>query len=217
MRLPDQGKRTSWPGARSIFFLILAFGLFVRLYHWDQNFPFGPDQFHDTVLLRNMYADIRVNGITSLPLSGQEGTYPVLGSKTNASNPVYNGVMYNYLLILPAVLGEFRIHSLVIFSLVLGIVSIYLAYKAGTNLFGPGVGLLFSFFIASSFWMAEYSRTVLSATPTPFFVLLALYAYSRVKNKESYLWPLFAFAVSASSQSHNSGYLFFVFVCGTSG
>lgn len=93
-----------------------------------------------------------------------------------------------------------------------GTLSIYLGFTLGKKLFNDKVGLIFSFFLAFSYWNIAWSRQVRGYSLLLFFALLFIInlVAHRETNKNKYLF-IALFAVIMASISKSFGLLLFPF------
>lgn len=196
-----------------LFTGIIIIGAFLRLYTSERHIKWGPDQYYDVILWERLARTFPKSYIKSThPFAGQEGlSISRHETEDEAEFSVYNGIFYTYLLLPVAIVTEFNPYYITLFSIFLYLLSAVLMYKVGTLLFRERVGILSSFLFATSYWTVDFSRSYWTPTPIPFFILLALYSLARIVRGDRRYWIPAAFAASATSQLHNSGYVFLFF------
>jgi hypothetical protein len=89
---------------------------------------------------------------------------------------------------------------------ILGVVNVWLIYKAGTELKNKRLGLIAGLFYAASFLISSYDRRWWTLTVAPFFTSLSIYSLSKMlKGKYEYMTLLSLSIISAWQIDPNLG------------
>ncbi|HUD44034.1 MAG TPA: glycosyltransferase family 39 protein [Patescibacteria group bacterium] len=155
---------------RLLLFFIIIIAFFLIFYRISSLIPFFNDQGWFYLSARDMLT----KGI--IPLVGIASSHPWL----------HQGALWTYLLTLPLLLSRFNPASGAIFTGMLGLGTVILVYFIGKNLFSVRVGLISSFFYATSPLVINNARTAYHTSPIPFFtalLILAFYAWIKGNKK----------------------------------
>jgi hypothetical protein len=182
------------PGERLLVAAILAVGALVRLSGLDLGW-FLQDQVRDAMVAQGI-------------VSGR--AFPLVGPLAASSRVNLVGPFYYYLLAAPYALSSNPVVS-VAFQNLLGLVSVYLTYRLGTQMFGRLVGVvaaaLYAVFpMAVVSGMALWNPLFIPACTTLF--LLALWRFLAAGSPWSFALALFLLGVLL--QIHSSGVIFVV-------
>ncbi len=189
---------------------IIFLGAILRLYTSERHFRWGVDQYYDLLLWERMREESPFGRVApSHPFAGQEGRFLLDHEKD--SLVIYNGIFYSYFMLPIATFSQFDPYFIVLFSIFIHLISIVLMYHVGSLLFHEKAGIIGAYLFAVSYWMVDFSRSYWTPMPLPFFILLTLFAIAHILKGRSVFWPLMTFAAGATSQLHNSGYVFLFF------
>ncbi|HET7098648.1 MAG TPA: glycosyltransferase family 39 protein [Patescibacteria group bacterium] len=192
-----------------LLILIIFLGVFLRLYKLNTNFLFGSDQSEDIYSVKELFKTVASGDFSKLPIIGEAGTYLVDENIPVSNYRVYSGVFFIYLLLPVGVITSFNPAGMVSFFAIVNIISIFVIYLIGKNLFNTKTGLIAAFLFSTSHFMNVYSRAIWTPSLVPAFVVFALYLFVLIKsNNKLWLWPIFLFLTSAMSQIHDSGYYY---------
>ena len=143
-----------------ILILILTLGSFLRFYRLDELMPFIADQGWFYIQAR----DALLSG--SIPLVGIPSSHPWL----------HQGAFWTYILMILFKIFNFNPITPAYFTATLGVVTIAIVYKLGSNLFSRKVGLLSSFLYATSPLVIADSRMAYHTSPIPFLTAILIYS-----------------------------------------
>lgn len=154
--------------------LILLTGAFVRFYQIDSLIPFISDQawFYWSAKLMLNSGNIPLVGITS--------SHPWL----------HQGALWTYMLAGVLPLFSFSPVSGAFLTASLDLLTVFLMYYLGKQLFSENVGLIAAFLYASSPLVILSSRTAYHTSPIPLFTVLLMIALSRWINGNIYFVPI---------------------------
>lgn len=172
--------------------LILIIGAICRLYKIDQYLTFLGDEGRDVLIVRNLlvHAD------------------PILIGPGTSIGGMYLGPLYYYLIAIPLFLANFSPVGPAMFVALLGIVTIWLIWKVGSEMFNEKVGLIASFLFAISPTVIIYSRSSWNPNVMPFFALLTIYSIYKFYKETSYKYLILcAVSFAFVMQSHYLGLL----------
>ncbi len=142
--------------SRALLLLILAFAAFLRL---DQFAAFPP----------GLYPDEAMNGSNALEVL-ETGHFQVFYPENNGREGLYIDIAAVFV----HFLGN-RAWVLRLPAAIFGILTVWGVYFLAAELFSRPVGLLASFFVATSFWHMNFSRMAFRAIAAPFFLAWGLY------------------------------------------
>lgn len=158
-----------------IFILIIA--LFLRVYKLGLLMQFIPDQGWFYLSARDMLITGRV------PLVGPPTSHPW----------IHHGPLWTYTLALFLYLFSFNPIIPAYFIAFLGIFTVFLMYKVGSQMFSKKVGLISALLFATSPLIVLNSRIPYHTSPIPFFILMLFYlTYLWVRGK-TYAFPFICF------------------------
>lgn len=179
---------------RKVFAMValLLIAAFLRLYQIDRYMQFQGDEGRDALVLWRMIV---------------EKKFTLIGPGTSIGN-MYNGPLYYYL-----VLPSFFVAGLSpigpsVFVALLGVITVGLIYKVGSEWFSPIAGSTAAVLYALSPVVIIYSRSSWNPNVMPFFTLLCVYTLWKVYKGERLWWLLVSFSSLAFAiQSHYLGLL----------
>lgn len=175
-----------------LIIIILFVGAICRLYKIDQYLTFLGDEGRDVIIVRNLlvHAD------------------PILIGPGTSIGGMYLGPLYYYLIAIPLFFANFSPVGPAIFVALLGIVTIWLIWKVGSEWFGKTAGYISAILFAISPTVIVYSRSSWNPNIMPFFALLSIYSIWQVYKFKKYNW-LYVTAISFAFvlQSHYLGLL----------
>lgn len=172
--------------------LILLVGAFLRLYKINQYMTFLGDEGRDVIIVRNLlvHAD------------------PILIGPGTSVGGMYLGPLYYYFMAPFLLLANFSPIGPAVGVALLGVVTIYLVFIVGKDMFNKKTGLFASALFAISPTVITYSHSSWNPNIMPFFAILSVYSMWRVWKFKKYNW-LFVSAISFAFvlQSHYLGVL----------
>ncbi len=182
----------------SLFILVIALGVFLRVWHFSDWLFFKLDQARDSFLVLQAYE----KGIGYLPLLGARagGTSLLLG-------PAYYYFQYLSLAL------THNIHPAVFAfpDLFFSILAIPLFYFFLKKYFNRDWSLILASILAVCFFAIEYSRFAWNPNPLPFFTILFFLSLLNIfdeKEKRKTLWvAVAAISLSIASQLHFLAFL----------
>ncbi len=162
------------PGRKELILLaiISAIGAFLRLYQL-QSIPFG------------LFFDEATNGLDAVRVI-QQRVYPVYFRTLNG-----RGTLFIYLLALSFKLLGVSILAMRLVTAVLGVLTILAFYFLFRQLFGPELGLVGAYLIATSRWHINFSRVVFDAVLLPLLAALSFYFLFKglhSRRRTDFLW-----------------------------
>lgn len=165
------------------FFLIilaLLIGIFLRIYRINETMPFIGEQGWFYLSAKNML----VNG--SFPLVGIPSSHPWL----------HQGPLWTYLLASQMLFFGFSPYVGVYLSIFLDVLSIYLMYVLGRNLFNRPTGVIAMFLYAISNLTISNSRMPYHTSPIPLLTILLTLSISKWLNQKPKNFILIPFYLS---------------------
>ena len=144
------------PWEWALLALVVALGLFMRLYRLDE-FPFGT------------WYDEADNGLHALHMLEDPAWRPVYVESTNL--PAH----YLYLVALSFRLFGVETIPIRYVSILFGVLTVPAAWGVGRELGGRRLGLVAAFLLAVSRWDVNFSRIALHGVSTPFFELATVW------------------------------------------
>jgi len=151
--------------------VILCIGFFLRFYNLPQTMTFIGDQGWFYLSAR----DILLTG--NIPLVGIASSHPWL----------HQGPLWTYILALIFWIFKFNPVAPAYFTAILGVLTVWLMYKVGSELFSKKVGLIAAALYATSPLIVVHSRMPYHTSPIPFFTLLFIYAlYKWIKGNPNF-------------------------------
>ncbi|MCL4353573.1 glycosyltransferase [Patescibacteria group bacterium] len=159
--------------------LILALAAFLRFYHLPQLMMFIGDQGWFYLSARDMLLT---------------GKIPLVGI-TASHTWLHQGPLWTYLLAVIFRITNFNPTAPAYFTSFAGVLSVFLLYKTGAELFSKRIGLIAAAFFASSPLIVIHSRMPYHTSLIPFFVILfILFLYRWIKG-QGQLLPILAFLI----------------------
>lgn len=146
------------PPRRELLLLVVicALGAFLRFYQL-QSIPFG------------LFYDEAMNGLDAARVI-QERVYPVYFEDNYG-----RGALFIYLLALSFKLFGVSVLPMRLVTATLGVLTILAFYFLFRQLFGPGLGLIGAYLVATSRWHINFSRVVFDAVLLPLLAALSFY------------------------------------------
>ena len=162
------------PGRKELILLaiICALGAFLRFYQL-QSIPFG------------LFFDEATNGLDAARVI-QQRVYPVYFEANYG-----RGALFIYLLTLSFKLIEVSVLAMRLVTAVLGVLTILAFYLLFRQLFGPALGLVGAYLIATSRWHINFSRVVFDAVLLPLLATLSFYFLFKglhSRRRTDFLW-----------------------------
>jgi len=162
------------PGRKELILLaiICAMGAFLRFYQL-QSIPFG------------LFFDEATNGLDAVRVI-QQRVYPVYFRTLNG-----RGTLLIYLLALSFKLLGVSVLAMRLVTAILGVLTILAFYFLFRQLFGPGLGLVGAYLIATSRWHINFSREVFEAILLPLLAALSFYFLFKglcSRRRTDFLW-----------------------------
>lgn len=182
------------------FFLIIAIGVFLRVWHFSDWLFFKLDQARDSFLILQAYE----KGIEYLPLLG-----PRAGGTNLLLGPAYYYFQYISLIITQNTHPAAFAYPDLIFS-ILAIPTFYVLLK---KYFDRNWSLILASVLSLNFFAIEYSRFSWNPNPLPFFTILFFLSILNIfdeREKRKTLWIIIAaVSFSVASQLHFLAFLAF--------
>jgi hypothetical protein len=172
---------------------IIILSTLVRFYQISHLFPFLGDQGRD---LLEIYQSLSQK---QLPLAG-----PL------SNQNVHAGPAYYYLLIPPLLLGNWQPIWPAVFLTSFSIISVYLLFSLGKNLFGSWPALLGAALYAFSPVIISRTQGIWNPVTIPFFVLLTIFSLYQIQQTK-FLWFIcLGFSVGIAVQLYAPAWFLFI-------
>lgn len=170
-------KRTSY-----LLVIILLLALFFRFYNLQNWLSFGMDQEYEAFLVKNI-----VNGIH----------FPLIGVNVSDTG-LYLGPAFIYFATVPYVLFGGNPIGWGITASIFGVLTVYLIFRIGKEMFSDKVGIFSSLLYAGSFLTSFYDRKFWNPMPVPLFSLLIGLFLFRIMQRKSVnlVWLIIFFGLS---------------------
>lgn len=166
--------------------LIIALGAFLRLYKIKDYIVFLGDEGRDVLVVYNIL----------------HGHLTLLGP-TSSVGGFFLGPIYYYMMAPFLWLSHYDPVGPAIMVAILGLITIYLVYRFGRELFGEVGGLIASLLYAISPIVIIYSHSSWNPNVFPFFTISSLYSlYLGVARKKWWLFALAGFFMGINLQVH---------------
>lgn len=180
-------KKTFW----TAFGIIIAIGIFLRIYHFNDWLIFNPDQARDASLIQEM-------------LDGKD--WPLLGPQAGSTSFKLGPIFYYFEFISAKIFGNTP-PVLAYPDLITSLLSLPLMYFFMRKFFDPVIALCSTFVYSISFFSIYYSRFAFNPNSIPFYSILFLYGISEImqfgKKKEQLSWAvLVGIAIGIGVQLH---------------
>ncbi|MEK7100416.1 MAG: glycosyltransferase family 39 protein [Patescibacteria group bacterium] len=175
-----------------LIILILLIGAFMRLYRIDQYMTFLGDEGRDSIIVRNLlvHAD------------------PILIGPGTSVGGMYLGPLYYYFMAPFLLLSGFSPVGPAVGVALLGVITIYLIYLAGSSWFSREAGLISATLFAISPTVITFSHSSWNPNIMPFFALLTVYTIWKVYKYKQYKYLILsAISFAFVLQSHYLGVL----------
>jgi 4-amino-4-deoxy-L-arabinose transferase-like glycosyltransferase len=163
-----------------VLILIIAVGIFLRVYHFHDWLQFSPDQARDAAVVRDA-----IFGKTDLPLLG-----PIAGGTEFHLGPAFYYFGYFSSLLFGAT-PDAMAYPTLFFS----VLSIPLLFFFLKKFFSVNLSLALAGLSSVSFFAVEYSRFAWNPNLIPFFVLIFLYSFLEIiegNDEKNLIWPIVA-------------------------
>ncbi len=177
-----------------LVFLILVLGAFLRFYRISAYTEFLGDQGRDVLRIRQFVKD---------------GDFMLIGPQTSIGN-MYLGPWYYYLITPSLVLANFNPLGPALFNGLIGLFTIWLIYRFGSQWFGKETGFWAAGLLALSPAVIKYSNFIWNPNVLPLFSLVSMWFLWRVWKKDDYkslIW--LAASLAMVLNSHYLGLLLF--------
>jgi 4-amino-4-deoxy-L-arabinose transferase-like glycosyltransferase len=175
-----------------ILIVILTVGAFCRLYKISGYMTFLGDEGRDVIIVRRLLV---------------EGHPPLIGPGTSIGN-MYLGPFYYYMMAPALFLAAYSPVGPAVQIAILGIITIWFVWYAGSEWFGSITALVAAGLYAISPTVIIYSHSSWNPNIMPFFALLSIYSIWKVWKDHKYNWLLMlGFSFAAVVQSHYLGLL----------
>lgn len=132
----------------------------------------------------------------------KHGQFPLLGPSASINPSLHLGPFYYYFLSLPYLLGSGDFRASIIFSCVLGALSVIILYFFAIKFFSKRISIQISILFAFSAYMINVQSFPWNPYALPFFITLILYLITKVREGKYYLLPFISFLFGASIQLH---------------
>ncbi len=184
------------PKERTYLLLILAFALVVRLatalWLGDRMEVLPAGGTHDQVSYDLLAHRLATGHGFTFPTNW----YPWVKADTPTS--YYSGTMVLHLAVIYHVFGYHPLIPRILYA-ILGTLIVYLVYRLGRRLFGPGPGLAAGAISAAYSYLILYSAALLTEAPFIFFLLLSLnIAYALAEEGGPWRWWVLGLAMAGA-------------------
>lgn len=155
-----------------VLFAVLLLAASLRLYRISEYMTFLGDEGRDVIVSRNIL----------------KGDMTLLGPRSSAADFFY-GPIYYYMISPFLLLFNYDPVGPAVMVALIGIATVWLVYKVGSDLFDETAGLISASLYAVSPLVIAYSRSSWNPNPLPFVSLLALYlTYKSIVRRSKLLW-----------------------------
>lgn len=153
---------------------IILVGIFLRFYNIQNYMHFAGDEGRDAFVVRDML---------------EKGKLPLLGPSSSAGH-FSLGPFYYYLLSIPYLLTYNNPISGAVLIAILSILTIYIIYEFGQDVFDHPTGIFASALFAFSFLAVMHGRWAWNLNPLPFFLIVIFYSIFRIfkESREGNKW-----------------------------
>jgi len=161
-----------------ILMLIVAVGIFLRAYHFQDWLVFNPDQARDATLI-----DKALENSKNIPLLGPEA-----GNTSFQLGPIFYWFEYAS----AKIFGNTP-WAMAYPDLIFSILTIILLYFFSRKYFSVNISLALAAILSISYFAVRYSRFAMNTNSIPFWTLLFLLGILNLldeKNKKSFFWPM---------------------------
>ncbi|MFC1638448.1 glycosyltransferase family 39 protein, partial [Patescibacteria group bacterium] len=146
--------------------VVFLFGIFLRVYHFDDWLHFELDQARDVFIISN--ADS--NGFSEMPL---------LGPQARGRDLQLGPIFYYFQYTSAKIFGVSPV-TIAFPDLLFSILLIPLSYLFSRQFFSGSISLLLSLITASSLFLVTYGRFAWNPNAMPFWTMLSVYALMKV-------------------------------------
>lgn len=161
-------------------FFVLILGGFLRFYKISELMPFFGDQGWFYLSARDLLT---------------KGEIPLVGI-TSSHTWLHQGPLFTYILAISLWLSRFNPLGGAYLAISIGLVSIWLMYYVGKNVFSKNVGIIASLLLAISPLAIVHSRISYHTTPIPLFTTLFFYAIYKWVNGDARFFPFVIFVLA---------------------
>lgn len=167
--------------------LILAIGLFLRIYHLGDFTNFFHDQGRHALVVERIIVDHKLT---------------LLGPQTTAPG-VYLGPLYYYLMIIPLWLAKLDPVGMDYMVALIGTLTILMIYLLGKEIFNYKIGLLIALLYATNPLVIAFSNHAWNPNLVPFFMLLTIYGIYKVfGERQDKYWLAIGIGLGCALQLH---------------
>ena len=150
--------------------LILLAASILRLYNIGDRLTFLGDEGRDVLIVKHLL----------------EGELVFLGPRASAGD-FFTGPVYYYMMAPFLYLSRLDPIGPAVMIALLGIITVYLVYRFGSEFFGKPAGLIAAGLYATSPYVVDYSSSSWNPNPMPFFTLVILYLLYKAVQSTSWI------------------------------
>lgn len=190
------GGKLSWKTV--ILVIIIAVGVLLRVYNFDNWLIMKGDQVRDAILIERAYEK-------------GPGELPLLGPRAGGSLLRLGPVFYYFQYLSAVIFKEASPPVLVYPNLIFSILAVAIFYFLSRKYFSQNISLALTAIFSVCFLAVEYSRFAWNPNSLPFFIMLSFYSLLSIMDedeKRKWLWVvIFSLAFSVSTQLHFMAFL----------
>ncbi len=169
-----------------ILIFILALASFLRLYKISEYMTFLGDEGRDVLVVKHIL----------------QGEFTLLGPRASAGD-FFLGPIYYYFMAPFLFIFKFNPVGPAVMIALMGILTVFLIYKVGAEIFNKNAGLIAAALYAISPIVIAYSRSSWNPNPMPLFSILTLWILLKaVQKKSNRLFILSGFLLGIAMQLH---------------
>ncbi|HUS60363.1 MAG TPA: glycosyltransferase family 39 protein [Nevskiaceae bacterium] len=176
-----------------ILLAVLLTASFFRFYRLNDFAIFLGDEGRDTLIVKRIIVDHK---------------FTLLGPMTSVGN-MYLGPIYYYLMIIPLWLARLNPIGPAVMVALFGVITVFLIYKLGRDLFNSTVGLIAASLYAISQAIISHTRFSWNPNPMPLFSTLAIYfLFKLMKDNKGWWFVPLGLSLATCFQLHYMSVVF---------
>jgi len=185
-------------GYSMLIISLFIFGIFLRLYNFENRLIFGPEQGMSLIVTASNLEKFSLLGETNLIRATSAGHIP------------FHGAFYNYLLLPFLVIFQFKVLPITFLFAVLNLVTAFALFRVSQKIFGKTIAVFSLFYFLFSGVMIHHSLFTWVVNPTPLLGVLTLwFVYKLIKNRNSLIPVLLIGTMSGFGFGLQSFYILF--------
>lgn len=177
-----------------VLILFLCVALFLRTYRIYETMPFIGDQAWFYLSARDMLLTGKI------PLVGPETSHPW----------IHHGPLWTYVLAFLLFIFKFDPVLPVFYIIVLGVITVWLIYKLGSQVFSKEIGIAAAALYATSPLIVINSRIPYHTSPIPFFSILLFLCLYNFITRNVYYFPVMVFLMAILYNHEFTSFVLFI-------